>query len=121
MITHSRRFDVANLQAEHAERLLSQLSLAHSLPSGRLIEAKPCALCHLQLNARCDKDRNDNKANENDDLTHKLAHIRFSLLALFGCGRSDSNRRSLGYEPSEMTTSPLRIILLDETGQGGRA
>lgn len=46
MITHGRGFYVANLQAEHAKRLLGQLSLAHSLPSGSLVEAKPCALCH---------------------------------------------------------------------------
>lgn len=46
MITHGRGFYVANLQAEHAERLLGQLSLAHSLPSGSLVEAEPCALCY---------------------------------------------------------------------------
>ncbi|WP_408914069.1 hypothetical protein [Brucella pseudogrignonensis] len=46
MVANRRRFDVANLQAEDAKRLLGQLSLAHSLPSGSLIEAEPCALCH---------------------------------------------------------------------------
>jgi hypothetical protein len=46
MIANRRRFDVANLQAEHAQRLVGQLSLTHSLPSGSLVEAKPCALCH---------------------------------------------------------------------------
>lgn|GEM_PF-5564071 len=51
MIAHGRRFDIADLQAEHAKRLLGQLSLAHSLPSGRFIEADPCALCQLRLKA----------------------------------------------------------------------
>ena len=46
MIANRRRFHVANLQAEHAKRLLCELSLAHSLPSGSLIEAEPCALWH---------------------------------------------------------------------------
>jgi hypothetical protein len=47
MVANRRWFDIANLQAEHAEGLLGQLSLAHSLPSGSLVEAEPCALCHV--------------------------------------------------------------------------
>ncbi|WP_245872404.1 hypothetical protein [Brucella pituitosa] len=47
MIANRRWLDITNLQAEHAKRLLCELSLAHSLPSGSLIEAKPCALCHV--------------------------------------------------------------------------
>jgi len=34
-----------------------------------------------------------------------------------GCGRSDSNRRSSGCEPDEMTTSPLRRISGRSSGQ----
>lgn len=41
MITDRRWFHITDLQAEHAKRLLGQLSLAHSLPTSSLIELAP--------------------------------------------------------------------------------
>ena len=36
-------------------------------------------------------------------------HLLSALI--IGCGRPEPNRRSSGYEPDEMTTSPLRMTL----------